>query len=280
MRVACIQMCSGTEMAANIATLEVMVGKAAGEGATYIQTPEMTGLVQKNPKKLLEAVHLQDDDPVFQSASALARRLGVWLHIGSTPVRLPDTGETGKIANRAGLFSPDGALAATYDKIHMFDVEVDAENRWKESNRYQRGDKAVFRQIEAGGEKAGLGLSVCYDIRFAALYRDLALAGSEILTAPSCFTQPTGEAHWEVLIRARAIENGCFMIAAAQSGEHEDGRKTHGHSMVVDPWGRIVGQLGRDAPDFLVCEIDLEQVAEARRRVPSLANSAPYTLSE
>lgn len=280
MRVACLQMCSGTQMEANIGVLETLAQRAAKEGAHYVQTPEMTGLVQKHPAKLLEAVYQQVDDPVFTRAGELASELGIWLHIGSTPIRLADTDETGKIANRAGLFSPQGELVATYDKIHMFDVEVDAENRWKESNRYQRGDVAVLASINGAGDTAHLGFSICYDIRFAALYRDLAQAGADILAAPSCFTQPTGEAHWETLLRARAIENGCFVIAAAQSGDHADGRKTHGHSMVVDPWGRIVGQLDRDAPDLLVCDIDLSQVSDARRRVPSLANAAPYTLSQ
>ncbi len=284
MKVACLQFCSSTDVGENIATLERLAQAAADQGAFYIQTPEMTGLLQKDPQKLLEAIRMQEEDPVFQKAADLARSHGIWLHIGSTPVRLGDTDETGKAANRAGVFSPEGKLVATYDKIHMFDVDVDENNRWKESNRYQRGAEARLFGMDMTGDEEGtaplwFGLSICYDMRFPGLYRDLALAGAEILTVPSSFTQPTGEAHWEVLLRARAIENGCYVIAAAQSGDHADGRKTHGHSIVIDPWGRVVGQLGREAPGVLVCDIDRNEVAKARGRIPSLANSVPYTLN-
>jgi len=273
-------MCSGTDQADNIRSLEDLVSQAVAQGAQYVQSPEMTGILQRDSKELLAAIVLQEDDPVFAACSALAKRHQIYLHLGSTAVRLPETDLTGKAANRGALFAPNGALQCTYDKIHMFDVDVDEDNRWRESNRYQAGNSTSIATMKDANEgEVRLGLSICYDMRFADLYRRQAQSGAEVLSAPSCFTQPTGEAHWEVLLRARAIENGAFMIAAAQSGDHEDGRQTHGHSLVVDPWGNILGQLGREAPGVLVCDIDLDAVQRARKRIPSLANDAEFTIS-
>jgi predicted amidohydrolase len=241
----------------------------------------MTGLLQKDSGKLLSSIQLQETDRVFAACSSLAKRHQLFLHLGSTAVRMPETDETGKAANRGALFGPDGRLLATYDKIHMFNVDVDADNRWRESNRYQAGKTARVVTLDVTkGAPVKLGMSICYDMRFPHLYRKQAQSGAQILTAPSCFTQPTGEAHWEVLLRARAIENGAFMIAAAQSGEHEDGRKTHGHSIIIDPWGKTLGKIGREAPEILVCDIDLDAVRLARKRIPSLANGAEFTISE
>jgi predicted amidohydrolase len=186
-------------------------------------------------------------------------------------VALPD----GRFANRSVLFRPDGEIAATYDKIHLFDATLPGLKQYRESETYAGGDRAVI--AEAAGMK--LGLTICYDVRFPALHRTLAEAGAEVIAVPAAFTVPTGEAHWEVLLRARAIETGCFVIAAAQAGKHENGRSTYGHSMIVDPWGRIVGQLGGDGEGVLVADIDIGAVAEARGRVPALANARTFSLS-
>ena len=281
MRVACAQICSGTNPSENIAVLEKLVSAAADKGAQYVQTPEMTGILQKNATQLLATIKQQKDDPVFIACAELASKHQIYLHLGSTAVALPETSQTGKAANRGAVFSPKGELITTYDKIHMFDVDVDEDNRWRESNRYQAGsDSKVVKLVEISGGPVKLGMSICYDMRFADLYRRQAEKGAQILTAPAAFTQPTGEAHWETLLRARAIENGAFMIASAQSGIHEDGRATHGHSIVINPWGEIAGQLGRDAPDLLICDIDMGEVEMARKRIPSLANGREFTLSE
>lgn len=281
MRVACVQMCSGTDVAGNIETMEKLIALAAEKDVRYVQTPEMTGMLQKSGNELLSAIRQEDEDPVFKACAELAKKHAIYLHLGSTAVALPDTEKTGKAANRGAIFSPKGELITTYDKIHMFDVDVDAENRWRESSRYEAGGKARLVTIDDGeGHDVKLGMSICYDMRFGELYRRQAKQGAQILTAPAAFTQPTGEAHWEVLLRARAIENGAFMIASAQSGTHEDGRKTHGHSIIINPWGQVVGELGRDAPDLLVCDIDLQEVQTARKRVPSLSNDRQFTLSE
>lgn len=274
-RIACLQMRSGTNMDGNIKQLSELAREAGSKGASYIQSPEMTGLLEKNPKRLLELVCDQDADPVFAACSELARELNVWFHLGSTPVRLVDTSESRKAANRGALFSPDGQLRATYDKIHMFDVAVDSQNAWRESNRFAAGVQTHV--VNMGGTM--LGLSICYDLRFPQLYRQQSKLGAQILTCPSAFTKPTGEAHWEVLLRARAIENGAFMIAAAQGGAHADGRLTHGHSMVIGPWGDIIGEIGGDEPGVLIADLDISQVEEARKRIPNIANERKFSIS-
>jgi predicted amidohydrolase len=256
--------------------MERLVSRAADQGAIYVQTPEMTGILEKNPESLLNQIASQEEDPVFATAARLAEELGIWLHLGSTAILLPNTAQTGKVANRGAIFSPDGVIASIYDKIHMFDVDVDPANSWRESNRYQAGSRAVI--VTMDGVKTGM--SICYDIRFPQLYRHQAKLGAAILTCPAAFTKPTGQAHWEILLRARAIENGAYMIAAAQGGIHEDGRGTHGHSMVVDPWGRIVGQLDHDREEVLVCDIDLSKVEEARHRIPNLVNEQKFSIFE
>lgn len=268
MRVAAIQMRSTTNVDANIKAFETLVRDAAAQGANYIQTPEMTGIVEKNPKALSNAIRTQDSDPLFAHASALAAALGVHLHIGSTAIKLAD----GKIANRAAVFSPDGSLSATYDKIHMFDVDLDNGESWRESAVYAPGETLGLTDI---GE-AKLGLAICYDVRFPPLFRDQALAGAHILTVPAAFTRQTGQAHWHVLLRARAIENGAFVIAAAQGGRHDDGRETYGHSLIIDPWGRILAEKADDEPGVIIADIDLAEVAVARGKVPNLKNARPY----
>ncbi len=267
---------SGTSVERNVEMLSAMVRQAAGDGALYIQTPEMSGLLQKNPRLLMETVRLQEDDPVFAACSGLAGELGIWLHLGSTAIKLPQTDNTGKAANRAALFAPTGELKLTYDKIHMFDVSVDEQNQWRESNRFEAGNQAYV--VEMDGIKTGI--SICYDMRFPQLYRHQARLGAQILTCPSSFTKPTGRAHWEIILRARAIENGAFMLAAAQGGTHEDGRETYGHSMMINPWGEIIGELAHDEPGILVCDLDLEEVDIARKKIPNLVNEKKFAISE
>ena len=273
-RVACVQMRSGVDEAVNIAAMRDMVREAAGQGATYVQTPEMTGLVQKDRKALFAAISVDRDNPVFAAASQLSAELRIWLHIGSTAVRLDGPAGEGKAHNRASVFAPTGERVAVYDKIHMFDVDLDHGESWRESAVYKPGTTAVVTQID----DTPLGMAVCYDLRFPELFRREAVAGAVVLSAPAAFTRQNGEAHWHALIRARAIENGAFMICAAQGGTHEDGRETYGHSLVVDPWGKIVGELDHDEPGVLVCDIDVAQSAAARGRIPNLKNARQFDL--
>ena len=271
MRVACLQMRSTTDLAENLATLEQMVGEAAAQGATYIQSPEMTSLIEKNPKLLLANIEADSgQNRVVALAQNLAKRHGIWLHIGSIAART----EGEKAANRGLLFSPDGARVASYDKIHMFDVDLPNNESWCESALYQAGSEAII--AKCGG--FNLGMSICYDLRFPHLYRALSQAGANILSCPAAFTKQTGEAHWHTLLRARAIENGAFMIAAAQGGTHDDGRRTYGHSMVINPWGKIIAELEHDNPAILVCDIDLKEVAQSRARIPALSNNQEFAI--
>ncbi len=270
MRVACVQMRSGTDEPANIEAMREGVREAAGQGATYVQTPEMTGLVQKGRKALFEAISPDQGNPVFAAASDLAADLGIWLHVGSTAV----AAEGDKAFNRAALFAPSGDRVAVYDKLHMFDVDLDHGESWRESAVYRPGDSAVVTKLD----DTLLGFGICYDLRFPELFRREAVAGATILTAPAAFTRQTGEAHWHVLIRSRAIENGAFMICAAQGGLHEDGRETYGHSLVVDPRGRILAELDHDEPGVVVCDIDPAESAAARAKIPNLKNAREFEL--
>jgi predicted amidohydrolase len=244
------------------------VREAAARGARLIATPEGTNILQRDKRRLFEMLAAPDEDVAVSGLRRLAGELGVWLLIGSALVRRDD----GKCANRAILVRPDGGVAATYDKLHMFDVDLPTGERHRESSSYEPGDRAVV--AEAAGAK--LGLTICYDLRFPALHNALAKAGAEVLTVPSAFTRPTGEAHWEVLLRARAIETGAFVIAPAQGGTHEDGRATWGHSMVVTPWGEVVALADHDAPCALVAELDLAAVARARAAIPALRNARAF----
>ena len=275
LRVAWLQMRSSSDVAENIKALKSLTREAVGKGALYVQSPEMTGLLQKNPKKLLETITFQKDDPVFSACQDLAKEHGIWFHLGSTPMKTVRSKALNKAVNRGAVFSPKGDLVVTYDKIHMFDVVLDEQNMWMESNRFEPGSKTHV--VDLGRIKAGL--SICYDIRFPQLYRQQAKLGAQLLTCPSSFTVPTGKAHWEILLRCRAIENGAFMVAAAQGGDHEDGRKTYGHSMIVNPWGEIIGQLAHDDPGVLVCDLDADQSDEARKRIPNLANERKFSIS-
>jgi predicted amidohydrolase len=269
LKVGLVQLRTPATQAAALAQTESLVREAAAQGAQLIATPEGTNLLQRNKALLFEAMTPPEDDVCITGLRALADELGVWLLIGSALVRRPD----GKCANRAILVRPDGSIAATYDKLHMFDVDLPTGEHIRESASYTPGDRAVI--AEAAG--ARLGLTICYDVRFSALYRALAKAGAEVLTVPAAFTRPTGAAHWEILLRARAIESGAFVIAPAQGGTHEDGRATWGHSIAVAPWGEVIGLLDHDEPGVLIADLDLAQVAKARAAIPALVNERPFS---
>jgi deaminated glutathione amidase len=267
---AAIQMRSGVEPAANAAALRDLVRQAAALGARYVQTPEMTGMVERDRKALFSRLKPEQSDPVAAAARELALAHSIHLHIGSTAILMPD----GKVANRAFLFAPNGDLITVYDKIHMFDVDLDRGESWRESSTYTPGEKAVVADLPFGR----LGLAICYDLRFPQLFRAEAMAGAQILTAPAAFTRQTGEAHWHILQRARAIENGAFMISAAQAGTHEDGRETFGHSLIVDPWGRIIAEALTDEPQVVMAEIDLDEVSAAKKKIPNLNNARAFSV--
>jgi predicted amidohydrolase len=269
MRAALIQTRTPADQQAALAHALPLIREAAAKGATFIATPEGSNLLQKDKAKLFSALVSQEDDPFVLGVRAAARELGVRILIGSALVRRPD----GKCANRALLIDPNGEITASYDKLHMFDVDLPTGETARESESYEPGDKAVIAQA---GE-ARLGLTICYDLRFPALYRALALAGAEVMTIPAAFTRPTGEAHWEILMRARAIETGSFVLAPAQGGFHEDGRGTFGHSIAVGPWGEVLGKLDHDEPGVLVIDLDLTAAAKARRAIPALANARAFT---
>jgi predicted amidohydrolase len=269
-KAAAVQMRSGTSVDRNAADMERLIREAAAQGATYIQTPEMTGALLRDKEARAASFVSEDRDLVVSTARRLASELGIFLHIGSTAILRAD----GKIANRALLFSPEGKTLASYDKIHMFDVDLDNGESWRESAAYEPGTQAVVSEVNG----AKLGFAVCYDLRFPQLFRSEALAGAEVLTVPAAFTRQTGEAHWHVLLRARAIENGAFVVAAAQGGLHEDGRETYGHSLIIDPWGRILAEANHDEPGVIVAEIDPSQSAAARRKVPNLKNAREFSV--
>ncbi|MER8886999.1 carbon-nitrogen hydrolase family protein [Mesorhizobium sp. M0074] len=270
-KAAAIQMRSGTSPERNAVDLERLVREAAGLGATYIQTPEMTGALIRDSQAWAASFTSEDKDIVVSTSRRLAKELGIFLHIGSTAILRAD----GKLANRALLFGPDGARIATYDKIHMFDVDLDNGESWRESAAYEPGTEAVVAEVNG----AKLGFAVCYDLRFPQLFRAEALAGADLLSVPAAFTRQTGEAHWHVLLRARAIENGAYVVAAAQGGVHEDGRETYGHSLIVDPWGRIVAEAAHDEPAVIVAEIDPAQSVAARKKIPNLKNARDFAVN-
>ncbi len=270
-RVAAIQMRSGLTPDANLAALAPLVADAAAQGATYALTPEVTMAFAENREGLATVAGPFENNDALARAGALARQHSLWLHIGSLAVALPD----GYFANRSVLFGPDGAVAATYDKIHLFDATLPGLRNYRESHTYRGGNTAVV--TPAPGFR--LGMSICYDVRFAPLYNALANAGAEVISIPAAFTAVTGAAHWDVLVRARAIETGCFVIAAAQGGAHENGRQTFGHSMIVDPWGQKLAEIDGDDPGVIVADLDLARITETRGKVPSLANARTFSLS-
>jgi predicted amidohydrolase len=268
-RIALIQTRTPDNQAGALAELEPLVRAAAKGGAKLIATPEGSNVLQRDRPKLREVLAAPEEDAAVRGLQALARDLGVEMLIGSALVRRPD----GLAANRAMFLRKDGAVAETYDKIHMFDVDLPTGETARESELYTPGDRAAVVDTDVGR----LGLTICYDVRFPALFRALSRAGAEIIAVPAAFTRPTGEAHWEILLRARAIECGCHIIAPAQGGRHADGRGTWGRSLVVGPWGEIIARLDHDAPAVLFADIDPEASAKARAAIPALRNERAFT---
>ncbi len=266
---ACVQMRSGRDPAQNRDAAVAGIREAADQGAHYVQTPEMTSLLERDRPSLFQKIRAPEDDPTLGALRDVARERGIVVHVGSLAVKNGD-----KVANRAFVIDREGAIAATYDKLHLYDVDLPNGESYRESATYTGGARAVVTDLPWGR----LGVAICYDVRFPALYRALAEAGAEILSAPAAFTRQTGEAHWHVLQRARAIETGSFMISAAQGGRHEDGRETYGHSLIVDPWGRVLAEADGNAPGVILAEIDMALVADSRARIPALRHARPVVV--
>lgn len=275
-KLACVQMRSGIDRQQNILAATSLIEEAAGQGAHFIATPEMTNVVDRKPDRLFSNLPTIEGLVEVDAFAKLADRLGIWLLIGSMAVKVEGPGENGRSRayNRAFLFGPNGQIVARYDKIHMFDVRLPGGETWQESAIYKPGEEALVVPTPF----AKLGLSICYDVRFPALYRQMAAKGAQILCVPAAFTRQTGRAHWETLLRARAIECMSFVIAPAQGGDHEDGRETWGHSMIISPWGEILAEKKDDHPGIILAEIDLDEVKKARERIPSLDLECPYTV--
>ena len=270
-KVGLIQMRSGRIPRANIDTAVKLIGEAKAAGASYVQTPEMTNIMEVRREALFGTITPEEEDPSLAALRETARSNRLWVHVGSLAVKVsPD-----KAVNRSILIAPDGEIAARYDKIHMFDVDLAGGESYRESRNFRPGESAIAADLPWGR----LGFTICYDLRFPSLYRALAEAGASFLAIPSAFTRQTGEAHWHVLQRARAIENGCFVFAAAQSGKHENGRETYGHSLVVDPWGRVLAEGGTE-PGVVMAQIDPSEVVAARSRIPSLHHGRRFELVE
>ena len=266
---ACLQLSSAREPEPNIAAAGDLIRRARDAGAALIMTPEVSDMMEpKRPLRIKKAQN-EANHPMLAACRDLARETGAWLLLGSAVVRRDDGDE--RLANRSFLIAPDGAVAQRYDKIHMFDVELAGGESYRESNAFRPGEAAALAKLPWGV----LGMTVCYDLRFPQLYRALAQAGADFLSIPSAFTVPTGRAHWHVLMRARAIENGCFVFAPAQWGEHAEGRKTYGHSLIVAPWGEVLAEA-EDGVGFVTAAIDPAKIAEARRAVPSLTHDRGF----
>jgi predicted amidohydrolase len=279
---ACVQLCSSDQIADNLQQASDWIHEAAKQGARLIVTPEMTGFFDMRAGRLLTHAQIEQDDKVLAALRTLAARLKINLIIGSLAIKVSDT----HCVNRSYFIDPHGEIRARYDKIHLFDVCVDDGQVYQESARIQPGEQAVLVAANyPAADRAqndvsyNVGLSICYDLRFAYLYRTLAQAGADIITIPAAFTVPTGAAHWHVLVRARAIETGCFILAAAQHGSHSDGRRTYGHSLIIDPWGNILAERTQD-PGIILATIDLNQVGQARRKIPCLLHDRKIVLSK
>src|SRR3954469_12339291 len=268
---AMVQMRTSLSPEASFEQAARLIREAASQGAEYVQTPEVSNLIQKNRKALFELLAPEDEDLSLKAYRELARELKIHLHIGSLALRATPE----RAANRSFLISPDGGILAAYDKIHMFDIELDGGESYRESANYQPGETAVISDLPWGR----IGLTICYDVRFPALYRALAEAGASFITVPSAFTVRTGEAHWHTLLRARAIENGCYIFAAAQAGKHERGRECYGHSLIVDPWGVVLAEGGVE-PGIVMAKIDPAKAASARKSIPSLQHGRRFSLAD
>ncbi len=273
MKIAALQLCASDDPVANLALTLSMVRQAAEAGAQFIATPEVTNCVSSSRRRQNEVLALQEDDETLAAMCAAAARFGVWISVGSLALKLPDDD---RFINRSFMIDPSGQIVAQYDKIHMFDVTLSETEQYRESDGYRAGDHAVIADTAFGK----IGMTICYDIRFPHLYRGLAKSGASILLIPAAFAQPTGRAHWEVLLRARAIETGCFVIAAAQTGEHQTTqgrpRKTYGHSMIVSPWGEIMADAGEDQ-GIIYADLDLSLVESTRARVPSILSNQSFS---
>lgn len=273
MRTALLQITSSDDPIENLEMVQGMLRQAAADGAVFALTPEVTNCVSTSRSHQNTVLQLEQDDTTLRSLQAEAKALGIWLLIGSLALKTGD--DDGRFANRSFLISPSGEFTARYDKIHMFDVQVTPEETYRESDGYRPGDRAVLAEMPFGG----LGITVCYDVRFPRLYRALAHAGAKVLTVPAAFSPVTGTAHWEILLRARAIETGCYVLAPAQTGTHKaskgKARKTYGHSMAIAPWGEVLADAGTDCGITYV-DLDLGEVAKARGKVPSLAHDRKF----
>ena len=273
MKVAALQLCASDDPVANLAHTLSMVQQASEAGAQFIATPEVTNCVSSSRRRQNEVLALQENDQTLAAMCTAAARFGVWISVGSLALKLPDDD---RFTNRSFMIDPSGQIVAQYDKIHMFDVTLSETEQYRESDGYRAGDHAVIADTAFGR----IGMTICYDIRFPHLYRGLAKSGASILLIPAAFAQPTGRAHWEVLLRARAIETGCYVIAAAQTGEHQTSqrrpRKTYGHSMIVSPWGEIMADAGEDQ-GIIYADLDLSLVESTRARVPSILSNQSFS---
>ena len=270
-KVALVQLTSGRNIKNNLIDATSLIREAAKSGADYIQTPEVTTLMELERDRLLTLCKPEEGNPALAHFQALAQELGIWLHIGSMPILV----NSDKLANRSYLISPQGRITGRYDKIHMFDVELPDGELYEESKNYEPGTKAVVTNLPWGG----LGMTICYDLRFPYLHRALAKSGAKFIAVPAAFTVPTGKAHWHTLIRARAIESQCFVFAAAQCGTHEHGRKTFGHSLVVSPWGEILAEGGGE-PEVVFAQIDLNILNDVRAKIPSLTHDRVFEITK
>lgn len=270
LRTAAVQLRCGIDPAANRAHALPYIREAAAAGARFIATPENTYRLDRNRERALAAAGPERGDPELAAWARTAHELSVWLLLGSAAIA---TG-AGKVFNRSFLYTPEGKIAARYDKINLFDVTLGGGESYRESEAVEGGTQAVLVEGPMG---AKIGLSICYDVRFASLYAAYAKAGAELICTPSAFTVPTGQAHWETLLRARAIETGAFIVAPAQGGRHEDGRATYGHSMIVSPWGKVMASLAHDEPGFIVTDLNLDEVREARAKIPAWQGGRDFT---
>ena len=271
-KAACIQLNAAREHAPTIAAATQLVREAAAAGAAIVLLPENATMIEPKRAQLFEKAAPEGEHPALPAFTALARELGIWLLVGSLQIKLE---RDERLANRGFLIAPDGRIQQRYDKLHMFDVEVGDGQSYRESSSFRPGEATVLAELPWGR----LGMTICYDLRFPYLYRALAKAGADFISVPSAFTRLTGEAHWHVLLRARAIETGCYVLAPAQCGRHAEGRETYGHALIVDPWGNVLADAGTD-PGFVIAEIDPAKVAEVRRMIPALAHDREFHLAE
>jgi len=268
-RAALVQLRAGRAIAPNLDQAEALIRQAAKGAADYVQTPENSALMELEPERVLALVQPEAENVPLSRLRSLAVELGIWLHIGSLGIKIGE----GRVANRSYVIDPEGEIAARYDKLHMFDVDLAGGESYRESHYYRPGSKAVIAELPFGR----LGMTICYDLRFPALYRALATEGANLIAIPAAFTKQTGQAHWHVLVRARAIETGAFVLAATQGGLHENGRETFGHSIIVSPWGEILAEAGED-PEVIFADIDLGASDEARVRIPALKHGRDFEI--